>query len=154
WRLSSRVLLGLRCDGGGEAAIEVGTAAGARRMRRGWRGLAKRPTPLRQTPPGEPAPLSTLRGRPAISPEFCAAHMVVAAFVVEYEEAHDLGLAAEQARIEHQHAWRRNAQIGQMWVEHIAHATATQRAAGDRQRAIALQTDRGGRLNGPAAHPH
>ena len=154
WRLSSRLLLGVRCDGGGEAAIEVGAAAGAGRMRRCCRCIAKRAARLCKTLAVEPAAFDTLGHRPAISLELVAAHMMVAAFVMEHEEAHDLGLTAEQARIEHQHAWRSNAQIGQMWVEHVAHATATQRTPGNRQRAIALQTDRGGRLNGPTAHPH
>src|SRR5215510_2807887 len=91
-RLSCRLLLGLRCDRGSEAAIEVGAAAGAGRMRRRCRRITKRATRLRKTLAVEPAGFDALRHRPAISLELAAAHMVVTTFVMEYEEAHDLRL--------------------------------------------------------------
>jgi hypothetical protein len=67
--------------------------------------------------------------------------MVMAALVVEHEQAHRLRLARQQAGVHDQHAGRRNAEIGQPIIEHVAHRAALERTPGHGDGAVALQAD-------------
>ncbi len=69
--------------------------------------------------------------------------MVVTALVMEDEEAHRVGLPIEQKRIEDDHARGSQTEIGQTRIEHVARASAPQGPAGDTERPIAPQVDRG-----------
>ena len=107
--------------------------------------IGRKPTAI------EPTLLHALGHGPAIGLELAGAHMMVPALVMEHEEAHGLGMPAEQAGIEHEDARRRDAEIGQARVEHVAYAAAAQHPTGDRHGPIALLADRRGRLDWAAA---
>ena len=107
-------------------------------MRRRRRGVAKGPTDLFEPPFVEPTVTDATINRPAIGLQLIPADMVMAAFVVKDEQAHALGVAPQEHRVDDEEAlvWNRDAKVRKACVEHVAHAATSDHTAGDFQSAV------------------
>ena len=104
----------------GDAAMQAGTAAGAGGMCGRGGAVAERAAHLIHAAPIEPALLHTLLGGPAVGAHLAGTDVVMAALVMEDEEAHGRGGPFEQVGVEHDQTRRRHADDRQARVQLVA----------------------------------
>jgi hypothetical protein len=79
----------------------------------------------------EPALRNTLFDGPAVGANLAAPDVMMPALVVEYEEAHGIGLPIEPIGIENNDARCGRTQIGQPRVENVAQPSTPKRSTGN-----------------------